>query len=208
MNKRLLYSSAILMLSVGVLMNSVNAQEATNGGGETVTVSEQQGSYHVTLKNKTDGVESELGGNLVSTESVLFGAHGTRINLKPTANDGYRVVGYQSFLASGNSTDGLLPIENDSFEISDKTGSGTVYALFEKIPVDPNVYFSDDFSTDSLAQYDISSNLAGRVSVVDGRLAVNAMELLLVFNKLERLNNGIPSVLFSKKILKKQDISL
>lgn len=175
MKKKLLYSIVMLLFVTGTMNAFVKEQIAPIERVEATTKTENlKTNYTVTLKVKTNGVESDIGGKLISTNGVLSGVHGTKVSLKPTAHAGYRFVGYQSFLASGNSTDGLLPIENDSFDISDKTGSVTVYALFETIPIDLNVYFSDDFSNDSLSNYQISSNLTGRVAVTDGRLNIHA----------------------------------
>lgn len=56
-----------------------------------------ENAYNITLKAKTDGVESDLGGSIVSENGVLSGSNGTKINLKITTNPGYRFVGYQSF---------------------------------------------------------------------------------------------------------------
>lgn len=104
----------------------------------------------------------------------MSGISGTKINLKVSTNSGYRFVGYQSFLESGNSTDGLLPIENDSFEISDKTGNVTVVAMFEKIPIDETIYFSDEFSTENINNYLLSENLIGKIAVSNGKLNIHA----------------------------------
>lgn len=175
MNKKVLCSVAILLLITGAIFTFVKTQVVPITAMESTTnTSRQQTNYIVTLKVKTNGIESDKGGNLVSTDGILSGVHGTKVKLKPTANAGYRFIGYQSFLSSGNSTDGLLPIENDTFDISDKTGSVTVYALFETLPIDLNVYFSDDFSSESLTNYKISDNLTGKASIVDGRLNVHA----------------------------------
>lgn len=114
------------------------------------------------------------GGNVISENNVLSGISGTKINLKVSTNSGYRFVGYQSFLESGNSTDGLLPIENDSFEISDKTGNVTVVAMFEKIPIDETIYFSDEFSTENINNYLLSENLIGKIAVSNGKLNIHA----------------------------------
>lgn len=130
--------------------------------------------YNITLKVKTDGVYNDLGGNVISENNVLSGISGTKINLKVSTNSGYRFVGYQSFLESGNSTDGLLPIENDSFEISDKTGNVTVVAMFEKIPIDETIYFSDEFSTENINNYLLSENLIGKIAVSNGKLNIHA----------------------------------
>ncbi|HGA1259281.1 TPA: right-handed parallel beta-helix repeat-containing protein [Streptococcus suis] len=104
----------------------------------------------------------------------MSGISGTKINLKVSTNSGYRFVGYQSFLESGNSTDGLLPIENDSFEISDKTGNVTVVTMFEKIPIDETIYFSDEFSTENINNYLLSENLIGKIAVSNGKLNIHA----------------------------------
>lgn len=114
------------------------------------------------------------GGNVISENNVLSGISGTKINLKVSTNSGYRFVGYQSFLESGNSTDGLLPIENDSFEISDKTGNVTVVTMFEKIPIDETIYFSDEFSTENINNYLLSENLIGKIAVSNGKLNIHA----------------------------------
>ncbi|HFR3901156.1 TPA: cell surface protein, partial [Streptococcus suis] len=141
MNKKIFLNSAIILLSVTCFTGSVDALDNSRVIAIPSEIVNSENAYNITLKAKTDGVESDLGGSIVSENGVLSGSNGTKINLKITTNPGYRFVGYQSFLENGNSTDGLLPIENDSFEISDKTGNVTVIAIFESVPVDESIYF-------------------------------------------------------------------
>lgn len=107
----------------------------------------EQRRYTARLKVNTDGTENAAGGSLVAKDNKLSGGEGTIVELIPRANPGYRFVGYTSFREdNGMSTDGLMPIENNRFELSEKIGDVTVYAHFETIKMDENTYFSDDFS--------------------------------------------------------------
>lgn len=112
--------------------------------------------YTVTLKVNTDGVESTTGGSVIAKGNNLSGGEGTTIELIPTPSAGYQFVGYTSFRAdNGMSTDGLMPIENNQFDLSEKLGNVIVYANFEKIKADANTYFSDDFSSWSVNRYQL-----------------------------------------------------
>ncbi|WP_303971989.1 right-handed parallel beta-helix repeat-containing protein [Streptococcus merionis] len=185
-HNRYWYGLGLALLLASQSTSLISAQDTERIDSGTVVESSasseetllKRPTHTVTLKVKTDGVPSDAGGRLDSVDGVLSGIEGTPVHLKVTANPGYRFIGYESYITdSGNSTDGLLPIENHRFDISDKIGNTTVYALFEKIPVDPNVYFADDFSgiTDSvLSRYTLSDNLAKQVIVADGRLEVQA----------------------------------
>ncbi|HEM4100111.1 TPA: right-handed parallel beta-helix repeat-containing protein [Streptococcus suis] len=174
MNKKIFLNSAIILLSVTCFTGSVDALDNSRVIAIPSEIVNSENAYNITLKAKTDGVESDLGGSIVSENGVLSGSNGTKINLKITTNPGYRFVGYQSFLENGNSTDGLLPIENDSFEISDKTGNVTVIAIFESVPVDESIYFSDDFSVENINNYVISENLVGKIGISDGKMNLQA----------------------------------
>ncbi|HIH7952409.1 TPA: InlB B-repeat-containing protein [Streptococcus suis] len=174
MNKKIFLNSAIILLSVTCFTGSVDALDNSRVIAIPSEIVNSENTYNITLKAKTDGVESDLGGSIVSENGVLSGSNGTKINLKITTNPGYRFVGYQSFLENGNSTDGLLPIENDSFEISDKTGNVTVIAIFESVPVDESIYFSDDFSVENINNYVISENLVGKIGISDGKMNLHA----------------------------------
>lgn len=138
----LLLSSCTLLQSPSTVRTE-DRTEQPNSNQDQV----EQRRYTARLKVNTDGTENAAGGSLVAKDNKLSGGEGTIVELIPRANPGYRFVGYTSFREdNGMSTDGLMPIENNRFELSEKIGDVTVYAHFETIKMDENTYFSDDFS--------------------------------------------------------------
>lgn len=156
----------------------LQAQETQPTQSDTIAQETARPSHTVTLKVKTNGIESTAGGNLESIDGVLSGIEGTPVKLKVTTNPGYRFVKYESYITdSGNSTDGLLPIENNTFDISDKIGNTTVYAVFESVVVDENVYFQDDFSSNNesvLSRYNLFGLSSENLVAQNGRLEIKA----------------------------------
>ncbi len=46
--------------------------------------------------------------------------------------------------------------------------------MFEKIPIDETIYFSDEFSTENINNYLLSENLIGKIAVSNGKLNIHA----------------------------------
>ncbi|EKE3404390.1 hypothetical protein OUO82_002958, partial [Enterococcus faecalis] len=106
-----------------------------------------QSLYKVNLQVTTNGEENNIGGELSTKNNILEGKDGDTIILIPKPRPGYIFNGYKSFRTDdGASTDGLLDINNNMFELSDKIGNVTIYADFIKEIEDPNVYFKDNFN--------------------------------------------------------------
>ena len=135
---------AIVLISTLILgQNSlINYSVAYAKNSNEVKVGE---IYNVTLKTSTNGVtDNNVSGTL--TADKLKGYAGETINLTPTAKSGYIFNGYKSYLTkSGNSTDGLLTINGNSFKLDAKTGNITIVADFIKKPINQNILFEDDF---------------------------------------------------------------
>lgn len=117
-----------------------------------ITTSEPQsvGEFTVETRTRTDGVDdsdpAKAGGTL--TANRTSGNAGDRVSLTVTTKPGYVFDGYASYLASsGNSTDGLLTITDDSFTLNEKTGSVIIVAQFSTAPIDPRAVFVDRYDT-------------------------------------------------------------
>lgn len=135
--------------------------------------------YNVTLKTSTNGVidtsEIDAGGTL--TADKLQGYAGEMVTLTPTAKRGYIFNGYKSYLTdSGNSTDGLLTIDGNSFKLDAKTGNVTIVADFIKKPIDPNMLFEDDFQGElnETGKYQIIKSVENAV-VANGVLTLSTV---------------------------------
>ncbi|HGA0997078.1 TPA: hypothetical protein ACIQO2_001454, partial [Streptococcus suis] len=86
MNKKIFLNSAIILLSVTCFTGSVDALDNSRVIAIPSEIVNSENAYNITLKAKTDGVESDLGGSIVSENGVLSGSNGTKINLKITTN--------------------------------------------------------------------------------------------------------------------------
>ncbi|MBP2057589.1 hypothetical protein J2Z60_000760 [Lactobacillus colini] len=120
-----------------------------------------QTTYKVSLQVTTNGQKSNIGGELLTEKNILEGKAGDVIKLIPKPKPGYIFNGYKSYRTDdGASTDGLLDIVNNKFELSDKIGNVTIYADFIKEVKDPDVYFKEDFNqNNSLLRFDYSNDV-------------------------------------------------
>lgn len=185
MKKKLLLVSVPLLLSCLLLQNSfqVVAEDVPTPPSIPQNQAEER-RYTTRLKVLTDGVENGAGGSLVAKDNKLSGGEGTTIELIPTANPGYRFVGYTSFRDdNGMSTDGLMPIENNRFDLSEKIGDVTVYAHFEAISLDESTYFSDDFSVWNPDMYTITGQNKA-LKLENSRLILSPSEMMTLTPKL------------------------
>lgn len=116
-----------------------------------ITTDEQKTGpvYTVTLASATDGkMNDETGGTL--TADVKEGYDGDRVKLTPSPKHGYVFDRYESFKEDGTGTDGHLPIADNSFVFSSKTGNVTVVAHFKTRVPGRFELFYDDFGAASL----------------------------------------------------------
>lgn len=105
--------------------------------------------YTVTLKVVTDGDESNTSGGTL-TASAESGYSGDVITLFVNPAHGYVFNRFESFKENGSSTDGLMPITNNTFQIDPKMGNVTVVAHFKTRQPGRFELFYDDFSAESL----------------------------------------------------------
>ena len=105
-----------------------------------VTTNEQPSGKEctVTLETYTDGVldKEHKGGTL--TADKLSGYTGDYVTLTPKANHGYVFEKYET------STDNLVPIENNRFQLNEKFPNITVRAYFKtRVPGKDELFFND-----------------------------------------------------------------
>ncbi len=105
--------------------------------------------YTVALKVVTDGDESNTSGGTL-TASAESGYSGDLITLFVNPAHGYVFDRFESFKENGTSTDGLMPITNNTFQIDPKMGNVTVVAHFKTRQPGRFELFYDDFSAASL----------------------------------------------------------
>lgn len=107
--------------------------------------------YTVTLKTAANGIvdgTDPVGGTLKADK--VTGYSGDTITLYTSAKHGYVFDRYESFKADGSSTDGLMPITNNKFQLNEKFGDITVVAHFKlRVPGRFELFY-DDFGQESL----------------------------------------------------------
>lgn len=130
--------------------------------------------YQVTLKVKTNGILGDgSGGNL--SADVLEGYEGDTITLNPVQNSGYVFSHFESFITETNaSTDGLLTITNNQFQLDSKTGNVTIVANYITKPTNPAVIFEDDFSGTLNGHGKYSVRNINNAIVSNGKLSLSA----------------------------------
>ena len=131
-----------------------------------VTTNEQPSGKEckVTLETYTDGVldAEHKGGTL--TADKLSGYSGDYVTLTPKANHGYVFEKYET------STDNLVPIENNRFQLNEKFPNITVRAYFKTRVSGKDELFFEDFGGDLGTQPDGIRTQDGElvVEVADG----------------------------------------
>lgn len=150
----------LLMLGLGTV--TAQAKEAGNGK-----------QYQVTLEVSTDGKRGDgAGGTLIS--DVSSGANGDTVTLTVTPAHGYVFDHFESYKADGTSTDGLLPINDNKFQLNEKFGDITVVACFKTREAGRFELFYDDFGAAALdGGYKTVGTLEQAV-LENGELTLNA----------------------------------
>ncbi len=134
----------------------------------------QQGEqYTVTLKTAVVGdVDNSNGGTIAA--DIEKGYAGDTVELTVNPAHGYVFDHFESFKWDGSSTDGLMPINNNRFQLDPKFGNVTVVAYFKLREAGRFELFYDDFAAETLnAQYTTIKDAAQAVQE-NGELTLQA----------------------------------
>ena len=134
-----------------------------------------EGAYSVTLGTETNGkVDTDqitAGGSVRANR--MSGNEGDYVDLSVVTKPGYVFKGFRSERSDTHtSTDGLLPITDGRFQLSQKTGSVTVYAQFALEEAAPGDLFRDYFTTDLNADSRYMRSGEGSAALENGHLVL------------------------------------
>lgn len=128
----------------------------------------------VTLKTATNGDEADSSGGTV-TANALVGYSGDLIAMTVKPAHGYVLDKFTSYkTADGTSTDGLMPINNNSFTLdATKFGDVTVVAHFKTREPGRFELFYDDFAAGALDTKYVAKGDASGIVQADGALTIS-----------------------------------
>ena len=165
----LLSTSGIINMTTGapILLDNLIIEKEVKDNAQT--------SYQVVTVVSTDGIENDTTGGTITVDKKQ-GVEGETITLSVSPNHGYIFAGYSSYkLSDGVSTDGLMPITDDQFQLNSKFGDVKIVARFVKREVGKYEVFYDDFSYDSITDlsYYTNINTLNNIVIDQGELILN-----------------------------------
>lgn len=149
--------------------------------------------YQVKLEVSTNGKRGDGAGGTL-TSDVTSGYNGDMVALTAVPAHGYVFDHFESYKEDGTSTDGLMPINHNRFQINEKFGNITVVACFQTREPGRFELFYDDFGKDSIDAGYKTIGTSDQVVLENGELTLNVSSgnnyLLLNQEKLDSLKQG------------------